>query len=392
MMFLSRQHFSAVTRLLIPFFGLSLILLEHQNAKADALENARIALGQKLYFDTRLSFNNSQSCASCHDPNAGFVDPRKTINGAVSLGADGKSLGDRSAPTASYANQIPPFTLNQDGIYQGGQFWDGRVMDLKAQAAGPILNPIEMAMPSKQAAVERIHKDPSYQQAFAHIYGEEIFDNTEAAYAAIAESIAAFEETPFFSPFDSKYDRYLEGTYQPTQTEELGMTLFFSEQFSNCNQCHQLKPRPSAPGETFSNYEYHNIGVPINEKARTRNGSDPDYRDEGLLANPQVNDPSQAGKFKVPTLRNVAVTAPYMHNGVFQDLRTVVAFYNKFNSKSEKRQINPETGNRWREPEIDQNLSMELLTHGPALDDKRIDALVAFMRMLTDKRFERLLD
>ena len=94
---------------------------------------------------------------------------------------------------------------------------------------------------------------------------------------------------------------------------------------------------------------------------------------------------------KTPTLRNVAVTGPYMHNGVFKDLRTVVLFYNKYNSKSSKRQINPETGKKWRSPEVAENISLKELETGPALKNKRIDALVAFMKTLTDSRYEYLL-
>jgi cytochrome c peroxidase len=107
---------------------------------------------------------------------------------------------------------------------------------------------------------------------------------------------------------------------------------------------------------------------------------------------PDIDDPNQRGKFKTPSLRNVAVTPPYMHNGVFKDLRTVVLFYNKYNSRSLARQINPETGEAWAKPEVPENLSMELLESGPALDDRRIDALVAFMKTLTDQRYEHLLE
>ena len=94
----------------------------------------------------------------------------------------------------------------------------------------------------------------------------------------------------------------------------------------------------------------------------------------------------------MPTLRNVAVTGPYMHNGVFKDLRTVVLFYNKYNTRSPKRQINPETGQQWQPPEVAENLSLKELETGPALDNRRIDALVAFMKMLTDQRYEHLLE
>ncbi len=350
-------------------------------------------LGQVLFFDKNLSKNRTQACATCHDPANGFADARSNATaGAVSLGDDNTSLGDRNAPTASYAAFSPPFHLNQDGVYVGGQFHDGRAKNLTEQASGPPTNPIEMGLPDKAAVVIRLQENKQYVSSFKKFYGEDIFDDTDNAYAAMAQSIAAFEKTAYFSPFDSKYDRYLRGEYTLSEAEDLGMTLFFSEQFTNCNLCHQLKKLPGREGETFTDYHYHNIGIPINKKARNVNGVPESHTDKGLLDNPSVHDPAQAGKFKVPTLRNVAVTAPYMHNGVFSDLRTVVLFYNKYNSRSETRQINPETGQRWQSPEIAENLSRHELETGPALDDKRIDALVAFMKALTDQRYEHLLN
>lgn len=348
-------------------------------------------LGQQLFFDTRLSANRSESCASCHAPQAGFADPRNNAaQGAVSLGDDGHSLGDRNAPTASYAMFSPDFQLTDEGVYKGGQFHDGRAKDLQEQAGGPPTNPIEMGMPSTAALMARLQEIPLYRKNFTALYGADIFAQPDQAYKAMTDSIAAFERTEEFAPFDSKYDRFLRGEYQLSPEEELGRTLFFSQQFTNCNQCHQLKASPRAKGETFSNYEYHNIGVPVNSVARAVNGVSPEYIDRGLLDNPAVSDPAQAGKFKVPTLRNVAITGPYMHNGVFKDLRTVVLFYNKYNSRSRARQINPETGETWQAPEVDQNISLKELESGPALTDQRIDALVAFMKTLTDKRYEAL--
>ena len=144
--------------------------------------------------------------------------------------------------------------------------------------------------------------------------------------------------------------------------------------------------------ETFSDYSYHNIGVPRNPAISLEAGMPADFIDEGLLANPQVNDPAQRGKFRTPTLRNVAVTGPYMHNGVFQDLRTVVLFYNRYNSKTEAAQINPETGKPWGAAPVPETLSVPELTHGPALDARRVDALVAFLKTLTDARYEPLLE
>jgi cytochrome c peroxidase len=201
-----------------------------------------------------------------------------------------------------------------------------------------------------------------------------------------------FERSEAVSPFDSKYDRYLRGEYRLTEQEELGRTLFFSQQFTNCNRCHLLETSPMAPHETFTGYGYHNIGVPANSAVRAENGVGADHVDRGLLENPSVTGADQSGKYKVPTLRNAAVTGPYMHNGVFRDLETVVRCYNRYNRKSARNQINPETGQPWGDPEVAENLSLADLEHGPALDKKRIQALVAFLNMLTYKRFEPLLE
>lgn len=356
-------------------------------AAFDSLED----LGEALFFDVNLSKNRTQSCATCHDPDYGFVDPRETDAGrAVSLGDDGESLGDRSAPTAAYAKFTPEFEQLDKKAWRGGMFWDGRAAGLAGQAGGPPLNPIEMGMPDEASVVARLSENADYVTSFISLFGDAIWDDDSAAYDAMTQAIASFERTDLFSPFDSKYDRFLRGEAELTDQEELGRVLFFSEQFTNCNLCHQLRPSPIAEDETFTNYEYHNIGTPVNADVRAANGVEgPDL---GLLANPAIDTADAGGRYKVPTLRNVAVTGPYMHNGVFKDLRTVVLFYNKYNTLDKDRQINPETGKPWVMPEIPQNLAVTELIHGPALDDKRIDALVAFMKTLTDARYEHLLE
>ena len=350
------------------------------------------ALGEALYFDVDLSKNRSQACATCHDPAAGFVDPRADRPArAGSLGDDGRSIGDRVAPSAAYARFSPTFARGADGKWRGGQFHDGRAADLAAQAGGPPLNPAEMGMPSKAAAVERLKEKPDYVEAFARFFGPATLADADTGYDAMARAIAAFEATERFAPFDSKYDRFLRGEAKLTDQEELGRVLFFSQQFTNCSLCHRLKPEGGAEGETFTDYSFHDIGVPVNTALRAVNGVKKGKKDHGFLDNPAVaGDPTQDGRFKVPTLRNIAVTGPYMHNGVFADLRTVLLFYNKYNSKSPARQIDPETGRPWAKPEIGRNLSMKELETGPALDDRRIDALVAFLKTLTDKRYEHL--
>ena len=358
-----------------------------------SLYATRAALGEALFFDFNLSKNRTLACASCHNPDFAFTDRRPNpTDSAVSLGDDGVSLGDRNAPTAAYARYSPIFHQTEDGTYRGGQFLDGREPDLAGQAGGPPLNPAEMNMPDKAAVASRLRQNPAYVSAFEQLFGTGVLDDPDTAYEAMRESIAAFEETPFFAPFDSRYDLYLRGEAEFTKQEELGRVLFFSQQFTNCNQCHQLQTSQVSPEETFSNYEFHNIGIPVNAAVRAVNGTEPGHVDPGLLNNPAVSDPAHRGKFKVPTLRNVAVTGPYMHNGVFRDLRTTVVFYNKYNSKADSAQINPETGEPWGDPEVDGTLSLEKLRHGPALDDKRVDALVAFLKTLTDRRYEHLIE
>lgn len=352
----------------------------------------REALGQALFFDPNLSKNRTQACATCHSPEAGFVDPRETAAGrAVSLGDDGRSLGDRNAPSILYARLIPRFHRTKGGVYAGGLFLDGRAATLEDQAGGPPLNPLEMGMADRAAVVARLKENPAYVEAFARLYGAGTLAAADTGYAAMASSIAAFERTADFTRFDSKFDRWLRGEEPLTEQEELGRVLFFSKQFSNCGQCHLLEKNRLQAGETFTNYEFHNIGVPVNSTARAVNGVKAGEVDRGLAQNPAVSGTGEAGKFKVPTLRNVAVTGPYMHNGVFRDLRTVVLFYNKYNTKNPERLINPETGQPFEAPEVDANISFKELQIGPALDDKRIDALVAFLKTLTDRRYEPLL-
>lgn len=347
------------------------------------------SLGEALFSDENLSLNRTQSCATCHDPDHAFADPR----GMASLGDDGVSIGDRNAPTAMYAAHIPELHQADSGDWVGGQFHDGRAMTLEDQAGGPPLNPVEMGMVDKAAVVARLRENQDYVTGFELLFGTGTLENDEAGYRAMTQAIAAFERTEQFSPFDSKYDRYLRGEVALSDQEELGRVLFFSKQFTNCNLCHQVNGSPMNPREVFTDFSYHNIGVPENKALRQQNGVALGTLDHGLAANPQVDgDPNQRGKFRTPTLRNVAVTGPYMHNGIFADLRTVILFYNQYNTKNPARRVNPETGAPFPMPQIPGTLAVQELTHGPALDDTRVDALVAFLKTLTDQRYEHLLE
>ncbi len=363
------------------------------------------ALGQSLFSDVNLSLNRTQSCATCHDPAQAFTDNRLNAAGvtaAFSLGDDGISMGNRNAPTATYASFAPDFRfgthprLNSqqpDYIgFEGGQFLDGRAANLQDHAKAPPIGPGEMGMPDIPGVIERIRENPGYDASFRALFGDDIFDDPNEAYDAMANSIAAFEKTEEFSTFDSQYDRSLTGdfVFDPASKAAQGKALFFSQQFSNCATCHQLQPNSSRT-ETFTSYEYHNIGIPINQNARLASNQPLDTLDEGLFNNPEVDDPAERGKFKVPTLRNVAVTGPYMHNGVFRSLDTVIKFYGKFLTTSDF-PVNPETGSPWRKPPIPDTVSFAELEDGRKLNQDEVDALVCFLRTLTDRRYEPLIE
>lgn len=356
--------------------------------RADELppDAALVELGRALFFDTNLSLRRTQSCATCHDPARAFIDSRDNgVGGAVSLGDDGRALGDRNAPSLTYAALTPPLHRNADAAYVGGLFHDGRARDLADQAGQPMLNPLEMQMPDAETIIARVKENPMYVAAIRNSFGT--VDSVDATFAAVRAALAAFEQTPLFVAYDSKYDRHLRGEAVLTKDEELGRMLFFSS-LTNCSSCHVLDPATNRR-EPFTGFQYFNIGVPANASVRAINGHS--ATDRGLRDNPAVTDDSMAGKFRVPSLRNVAVTAPYMHNGVFRELTTVLFFYNQYLAANERNATNPETVAHWDPPEIPATVDRKLLRAGQPLDDARIASLIAFLRTLTDQRYEALL-
>ena len=371
-------------------YGIGAVLCLEMAIAADGTGELA-SLGQALFFDTNLSANRTQSCATCHDPERAFTDGRgNDVGGAVSLGDDGVSLGDRNSPSAAYAILIPYFHRDDNGEFIGGYIHHGRATTMADQAGQPFVNPIEMGLPDKKAVVERVIENPSYVAAFKRLYGSDVLGDIDLAFRAITESLVAFQSTPMFAAFDSRYDRFLRGEYQLTEAEELGRELFFSP-LLNCSSCHLLNTLDTSSHETFSNHQYHNIGVPANTRVRQKNGLAKDHRDLGLLENPSVHDPGQAGKFRVPGLRNVAVTGPYMHNGVFRDLSTAILFYGKFQLGDRQSQTNPETGKPWGVAEVPETVNLHLLEEGQPVNRDRAAALEAFLKTLTDQRYESLL-
>jgi len=239
-------------------------------------------LGRLLYFDVRISADNTVSCASCHSPEHGYAD-----GAAVSTGIHGQK-GGRSAPTV----------LNR--AYSLAQFWDGRASTLEEQAKGAIQNPIEMGT-THSDVVAKISAIAGYRPLFQKAFG-----SPEITIDKMAQAIATFERTLLSG--NSPYDRYKAGDKKAlTPAQVRGMDIFFNT--AKCDQCHE--------GINFTTNAYANIGV----------GADKDEPDQGRYA--VTHQPADWGAFKTPTLRDIARTAPYMHDGSLKTLEDVVEFYNQ---------------------------------------------------------------
>jgi cytochrome c peroxidase len=331
------------------------------------------SLGRLLFFDPMLSTPPGQSCSHCHSPAAGFGDPNQQL--PVSRGVHPDRYGNRNDMTASYAAYIPPLAFDEEeGLWVGGLFWDGRAASLAEQAKGPPLNPLEMANPDVGAVVAAI-RAASYRDQFLEVYGEGALDDNAQAYEYMADAIASYEITEEFSPFNSKYDFYLAGEVELTADELEGLALFQSEEKGNCSACHISQPGPDGSPPLFTDFTYDNVGTPKNPEnpfyflPAEFNPDGVDWVDLGL--GPVVGDPELNGFFRVPTLRNVDLTPPYMHNGVFRTLYQVVSFYNS-------RDVAP-----WPAPEVPTNVNLDELGD-LGLTPEEMESIVAFMKTLTD--------
>ncbi len=239
-------------------------------------------------------------------------------------------FGFRNSPTAMYSRFSPPLRLDRTTQRMaGGLFWDGRAGTLEAQAAQPLLNPIEMNNPSKERVAEKVRR-ASYARGFRDVYGANALADAEAAFANVGRALAAYERTPPFAPFSSRYDQYLAGTETLPAQELRGLAIFEDPARGNCAGCHPSRPgrpggrrcSPTSPtrtsacraGATASTCR---LPPELNPEGEA-------FVDRGL--GKTTGDPRHDGKFKAPTLRNVARTYPYGHNGYFQTLREVVEF------------------------------------------------------------------
>ncbi|MEP7236919.1 MAG: cytochrome c peroxidase [Ferruginibacter sp.] len=280
------------------------------------------ALGKKLFSEKILSKDSSVSCASCHIPKFAFAD---TV--AFSTGIGGK-LTTRNTPSVLNMKNRPYY------------FWDGRAVSLEAQALMPIQNPDEMGLPIEDA-VQRLNASQEYKMLFQKIFAQ------KPTAKNLAAAFSAYEKT--LETVDSKFDDWSNNLKKLTASEERGRQLFIGDK-AKCFDCHRM--------EDFTNDEFKNIGL--------YNGQD--LNDAGLFT--LTNKEPDKGKFKTPGLRNIAITAPYMHNGMFKTLEEVVEYYNdpgKFVSNS----IN-----------IDEALKQPL-----GLTGKEKKDIIAFLKTLTDRKY-----
>jgi len=373
-------------------------------------------LGQLLYLDEGLSEPAGQSCASCHDPDAGLP---------VSKGTTPAAFGARNAPGVAYAMYSPIFDRNDEGRWAGGLFWDGRATGeslrdpLAEQARGPFLNQAGMANPDKAAVIAKVAA--RYAEEFAAAWPDGDLTDTEDAYDKVALAIAAFERTARFAPFSSKYDAYLRtcldkggdpddcalgsgdvakqaGQKVFSPQEWRGLQLFVGGndndgilgpgEGAKCAACHSARwtdpprhlavviPSWSPDGRVpplFTGFTYDNLGMPRNSAVPHDPDAPPDIG-LGVIA----GDGEEHGKFRVMTLRDIALTAPYAHNGTFQTLKEIVHFC----STRDVPGALP-NGADWPAPEVLDTVNHDQLGN-LGLSDSDEDALVAFMAILSD--------
>lgn len=328
----------------------------------------KIVLGEEIFNDKNLSNPIGQSCASCHSQEKAFSDP---LNKAISEGAIPNIFGNRNSPSISYNVFSPSRYYNtKDETFIGGLFLDGRSPNLMEQFIHPMLNPLEMNNESSTKVVEKIKK-ASYYSKIVNFYGNSPFESDILSY--VGDALMQFQTSEKVNPFTSKFDYYLQGRATLTLEEKKGFALFQGKAL--CAECHVTDPDPIKRKVLFTDFSYDNLGVPKNQNnpfyTQAGNKAGKNYIDLGI--GEIVSNVKENGKFRVPTLRNIAVTAPYFHNGAMKTLEEVVHFYNVRDLK---------TG-EFGAPEVLINMNKDELGD-LKLTNEEEKSLVAFLKILTD--------
>lgn len=360
-------------------------------APAPLSEAAR--LGQEIFEDAGLSASGRMSCASCHDPQRGHASPFST---AVAFGGRGfpqdqsaAASGLRVPPSIRYLKFNSAFRFEADGTPTGGFFWDGRANSLAEQAKGPFLGANEMGNANAAEVIARLARAP-YADRFRQLFGSDILADVPAAFDRLAFALERYQlEAPEFAPFSSKFDAVNAGQARFTEQELRGLTWFNRADKGHCAACHTSTRPDNAPAALFTDFSYDSLGVP--RQADIAANSAPSFFDKGLcgpLRSDLVDRADLCGKFKVPSLRNVALRQRFFHNGRFADLTEVVRFY-------VTRDTQPQ---RWYPADPYDDLPAALRSNvnvreapynrsrgqAAALTESEIADLVAFLKTLTD--------
>ena len=357
-------------------------------------------LGRALFSDASLSASGRLACSSCHDASHAFGPPNAR---PVQMGgADMKLAGRRAVPSLMYQQDTPPFSEHfndndgDDSVDQGptgGRAWDGRASSAHEQASLPLLSPFEMANADSAAAVGRLRQSPNAAR-FREAFGEHVLDDTERAWNGLRLALEVFQQSPRdFYPYTSKYDAYLRRQARLSPSELHGLALFNDVAKGNCASCHPSAVKRGAFPQ-FTDHGFIAIGVPRNRAIPAN--ADPRYVDLGLcgpLRTDLIGRPEYCGLFKTPSLRNVATRRAFFHNGVFHRLDEAVRFYAQRDLHPERYYPHDAAGHvlkfddlpaRYRE-----NLNSEVpftpqVEGRPALSEREIADVVAFLRTLTD--------
>ena len=340
--------------------GLPPVPIPAHNPQTDA----KVALGKKLFEDKRFSSTGEVSCATCHDATKAFTDgPLKVSEGIKKL------TGTRNAPTVINA------------AFMRAMFWDGRSPDLEDQALHPFVNPVEMGLANHDPILQVVRKDPEYAKAFQEVFGK---SGSGITMTEVTQAIAAFERTLVAG--NSAFDRWYFGgePHALTAAQKRGFDLFVNR--GRCVSCHRVEQTQAL----FTDNRFHNIGVGINDVQNEVPGLAKEFLkakatlaevDKKVLSDKRTSELGRfavtrgfddLGSFKTPTLRNIAVTPPYMHDGSLKTLREAVVHYNNGGVTKEGDPVN------------------DFLSGGIRplnLTDAEVDDLVAFMEALTSPEF-----
>ena len=330
----------------------------------DGLSDSAI-IGKLIFFDKNLSEPAGVSCATCHSPMSGFADPRHT---AFSEGSN-HQIGTRNANAIAYMGFAPNRRAEiVRGVWEevGGFFWDGKAEFLNQQALFPLTNVHEMNNISFTNVSSKIKRAP-YFNKLKKLFGNNLMADSQTIVFYAVECLQAFELSHQVNQFTSKFDFYLQGKAKLSSQEMRGMQLFNDSTKAKCALCHLSTPTPYASTNKilFTDYSYDNIGLPKNPLQKNL------PIDSGV-AKFERNNPSEVGRFKTPSLRNIEKTAPYMHSGIFNTLEEVLEFYNE-------RDINP----KFAHPEVASTINKTDLGN-LKLAKQDISDIIAFLKTLTD--------